>query len=146
MKISNVKNLVEQHVKNFMKERNSPNKVTVKLEHGGDYWVADPNNPQYVAARKATVAVHGIEPDLTREGGSIPITCKFHFFFFLMRKNLIYVFLLVTFQEQTGKNVLLLPIGASDDGAHSQNEKFDISNYMNGMKVMGVYFQEVAQL
>jgi len=54
--------------------------------------------------------------------------------------------LLVTFQEQTGKNVLLLPIGASDDGAHSQNEKFDISNYMNGMKVMGVYFQEVAQL
>jgi len=54
--------------------------------------------------------------------------------------------LLVTFQEQTGKKVLLLPIGASDDGVHSQNEKFDISNYMNGMKVMGVYFQEVAQL
>ncbi len=54
--------------------------------------------------------------------------------------------MLVTFQEQTGKNVLLLPIGASDDGAHSQNEKFDISNYMNGMKVMGVYFQEVARL
>ncbi len=55
-------------------------------------------------------------------------------------------FWLVTFQEQTGKNVLLLPIGASDDGAHSQNEKFDISNYMNGMKLMGVYFQEVANL
>lgn len=53
---------------------------------------------------------------------------------------------LVTFQEQTGKNVLLLPIGASDDGAHSQNEKFDISNYMNGMKVMGVYFQELTKL
>ncbi len=76
MKISNVEKLVEKHVKQIMKERNSPNKVTVKLEHGGDYWLADPNNPQYIAARKATVAVHGIEPDLTREGGSIPITCK----------------------------------------------------------------------
>jgi acetylornithine deacetylase/succinyl-diaminopimelate desuccinylase-like protein len=57
-----------------------------------------------------------------------------------------FLFSLVTFQEQTGTNVLLLPIGASDDGAHSQNEKFDISNYMNGMKLMGVYFQELANL
>ncbi|CAM4772014.1 unnamed protein product [Rotaria magnacalcarata] len=122
MKISTVEKLVENHVQKIMKERNSPNKVSVKLEHGGDYWIADPNNPQYLAARKATVAVHGIEPDLTREGGSIPIT--------------------LTFQEQTGKNVLLLPIGASDDGAHSQNEKFDISNYMNGMKLIVFGFDQ----
>jgi Cys-Gly metallodipeptidase DUG1 len=76
MKIATLEKLVEKHVNNVMKDRNSPNKVSVKLEHGGDYWLADPNNPQYVAARKATVAVHGIEPDLTREGGSIPITRK----------------------------------------------------------------------
>ena len=84
MKISTVEKLVEQHVKNIAKGLNSPNKISVKLEHGGDYWIADPNNPQYVAARKATVAVHGIEPDLTREGGSIPITRKF--FIFLLQK------------------------------------------------------------
>ena len=76
MKIATVEKLVEQHVKRVMEGRNSPNKVSVKLEHGGNYWIADPNNPQYVAARNATVAVHGIEPDFTREGGSIPITCK----------------------------------------------------------------------
>ena len=29
-------------------------------------------------------------------------------------------------QEATGKNVILLPMGAADDGAHSQNEKIDI--------------------
>ena len=46
-----------------------------------------------------------MEPDLTREGGSIPVT--------------------LTFQEATGKSVMLLPVGACDDGAHSQNEKFD---------------------
>lgn len=50
-------------------------------------------------------AVFGVEPDLTREGGSIPVT--------------------LTFQEATGKNVMLLPVGSADDGAHSQNEKLN---------------------
>jgi len=126
MKIATVEKLVNEHVQRLMNKRTTPNKVTIKMQHGGDYWLADPNNAQYIAARKATVAVHGIEPDMTREGGSIPIT--------------------LTFQEQTGKSVLLLPVGASDDGAHSQNEKFDLVNYINGMKVMGVYFQEVARI
>lgn len=49
--------------------------------------------------------VFGVEPDLTREGGSIPVT--------------------LTFQEATGQNVMLLPVGSSDDGAHSQNEKLN---------------------
>lgn len=49
--------------------------------------------------------VFGVEPDLTREGGSIPVT--------------------LTFQEATGRNVMLLPLGSSDDGAHSQNEKIN---------------------
>lgn len=39
------------------------------------------------------------------------------------------------FEDITGMSVLLLPVGACDDGAHSQNEKFDRSNYMNGIKV-----------
>ena len=32
---------------------------------------------------------------------------------------------------------MLLPIGASDDGAHSQNEKLDRSNYLAGIKTLG---------
>ena len=63
--------------------------------------------------------VFGVEPDLTREGGSIPVT--------------------LTFQEVTGKNVMLLPIGASDDGAHSQNEKIDKSNYINGVCIESTF-------
>jgi acetylornithine deacetylase/succinyl-diaminopimelate desuccinylase-like protein len=37
------------------------------------------------------------------------------------------------YQEATGKNVMLLPMGSSDDGAHSQNEKIDIRNYIEGV-------------
>ena len=60
--------------------------------------------------------VYGIEPDMTREGGSIPVT--------------------LTLQENTGADsVMLLPIGRSDDGAHSQNEKLDRINYINGVRI-----------
>lgn len=33
----------------------------------------------------------------------------------------------------TGKSVILLPVGAGDDGAHSQNEKINIRNYIEGV-------------
>ena len=58
--------------------------------------------------------MYGDEPDLTREGGSIPVA--------------------LTFEEVTGKNVMLLPIGGCDDGAHSQNEKINRSNYILGVR------------
>ena len=57
--------------------------------------------------------VFGKEPDLTREGGSIPVT--------------------LSLQNATETSVILLPMGASDDGAHSQNEKINVYNYINGV-------------
>ena len=62
--------------------------------------------------------VFNVTPDLTREGGSIPVT--------------------LSMQNATGKSVILLPIGSCDDGAHSQNEKIDRSNFING--VFGVFY------
>jgi len=59
--------------------------------------------------------VYGLTPDLTREGGSIPITTMI--------------------EKATGMNVLLLPVGACDDMAHSQNEKFNKLNLINAIKV-----------
>uniref|UniRef100_K7F4Y3 Cytosolic non-specific dipeptidase n=2 Tax=Pelodiscus sinensis TaxID=13735 RepID=K7F4Y3_PELSI len=107
-------------------ELQSPNKFKVHLGHGGKPWVSDFNHPHYMAGRRAVKTVFGVDPDLTREGGSIPVT--------------------LTFQEATGKNVMLLPVGASDDGAHSQNEKLNRYNYIQGVKVLGAYLHEVSQL
>lgn len=76
---------------------NSKNKLTLENLHGGKPWVADMNHWNFEAAKKATRAVYHQEPDLTREGGSIPVT--------------------LTFAEQLGVNVLLLPMGRGDDGA-----------------------------
>ena len=63
---------------------------------------------------------------MTREGGSIPIT--------------------LVFEEATDSECVLLPIGASDDMAHSQNEKIDRKNYLNAIKVLGTYLEKLAEL
>lgn len=47
--------------------------------------------------------VFDMDPDLIREGGTIPIAR--------------------TFQDVTGKSIIMMPIGGFDDGLHSQNEK-----------------------
>ncbi|KAG1743715.1 uncharacterized protein EDB91DRAFT_1274408 [Suillus paluster] len=77
----------------------------------------------FEAAKKAIEAVYKKTPDYTREGGSIPVT--------------------LTFAESLGVNVLLLPMGRADDGAHSTNEKLDRSNFIEGTKVLGTYLYEV---
>ena len=83
--------------------------------HGAKAWLSDPKHPNFDAASKAIEKVFGCKPDYTREGGSIPITSYF--------------------EDATQMNVCLLPVGACDDMAHSQNEKYNKSNLINGIKV-----------
>lgn len=41
---------------------------------------------------------------------------------------------------------MLLPIGACDDMAHSQNEKLNVSNYIDGTKVLATYLLELGTI
>jgi len=94
--------------------------------HGAVAWLSSPDHPNYTAAAAAIQRVFGVAPDFTREGGSIPIT--------------------TALEEATGMNVLLLPVGACDDMAHSQNEKYNVRNYLNGIQVLGLYLHELAKI
>lgn len=116
--------LVVDHCNKVFQSLNSPNQCKVELIHDGNYWVSDPHNASFTAAAKATKIVYGVDPDFTREGGSIPIT--------------------LTFEQQLKTSVILLPMGRGDDGAHSINEKLDLSNYVNGMKLMAAYLHYYA--
>ncbi|PPQ74164.1 hypothetical protein CVT26_006768 [Gymnopilus dilepis] len=118
--------LVIDHLHKAFAKLGSKNKLTVENLHGGKPWVADHRHWNFEAAKKATKAVYGREPDLTREGGSIPVT--------------------LTFAESLGVNVLLLPMGRGDDGAHSTNEKLDKSNFIEGSKLLGTYLYELADI
>ena len=74
-------------------------KLDLKIDslHGGKPWVADINHWNFEAAKNATEAVYLQTPNYTREGGSIPVT--------------------LTFADNLGVNVMLLPMGRADDGA-----------------------------
>ena len=100
--------------------------MNISMIHGAKAWLSDPKHPNYDAAARAVKKVYGQLPDYTREGGSIPITS--------------------TFEDATGMNVLLLPIGACDDMAHSQNEKYNCSNLVNAIKVIGLYLHELTEI
>lgn len=138
MKGDQVESCIENYLQSKMAARQSPNKMTLSMQSGRWYvlkvirllqpffsfrWYVEPNSFTFKAACKATERVHGVTPDFTREGGSIPIT--------------------LTLTEVTGKDVCLLPMGRCNDGAHSQNEKLDLSNYILGMKTFAAFLEEL---
>ncbi|KAJ3050544.1 hypothetical protein HK097_008510 [Rhizophlyctis rosea] len=115
--------LVRKYIESEFAKLKSKNTISVDCGHAGKWWVADVNHWNYVAASKAVQKVFKASPDFTREGGSIPVT--------------------LTFQEALKKSVLLLPMGKSDDGAHSINEKIDKRNYIEGINLLSSYLHEV---
>ncbi|KAI1270743.1 cytosolic non-specific dipeptidase [Xylariaceae sp. FL1019] len=125
MDIDKTNEAVHSYVKDVFAKLGSKNTLKIYPQHSGKWWVASPNHWNFRAASKATERVWGVQPDFTREGGSIPVT--------------------LTFEQATGKNVLLLPMGSSTDGAHSINEKLDKKNYIEGIKLLGAYLHYVAE-
>ncbi|TRM67091.1 hypothetical protein BD626DRAFT_484722 [Schizophyllum amplum] len=122
----NITPLVNKYIEEEFAKLGTKSQVRIEYLHGGRPWVANVKHWNYEAAIKATEAVYKRKPDLMREGGSIPVT--------------------LTFAESLGVNVLLLPMGRGDDGAHSTNEKLDRSNFIEGTKLLGSYLYEVAAL
>lgn len=45
--------------------------------HGGQPWLADFKDSNFAAGSRALKRVFGVEPDFTREGGSIPVILTF---------------------------------------------------------------------
>ncbi len=125
MDSATVTELVGKHLASEFAKLASKNTHDVSLQHDGKWWVASPKHWNFSAAARAVRQVFGVEPDMTREGGSIPVT--------------------ITFEQATGKNVLLLPMGSSTDAAHSINEKLDRRNYIEGTKLLGAYLHYVAE-
>ncbi|XP_078143337.1 cytosolic non-specific dipeptidase-like [Centroberyx gerrardi] len=121
-----VERKAEEHLKLVFSRLRSPNRLTVSAAVGAKPWVAKLSDPQYFAGKKAIKNVFGVEPELIREGSTIPIAQDFH--------------------EVTGKSVMMLPIGGHDDGEHSQNEKISRYNFIEGTKLFAAYIHELSQL
>ncbi|KIY68726.1 CNDP dipeptidase [Cylindrobasidium torrendii FP15055 ss-10] len=120
----NVTPLVTKYINEEIAKLGSKNTISVEYLNGGLPWMADIKHWNYEAAREATRQIYQVEPDMTREGGSIPVT--------------------LTFADALACSVVLLPMGRGDDGAHSTNEKLDRSNFLQGSKLLGTYLYELA--
>ncbi|KAM6968169.1 cytosolic non-specific dipeptidase [Aplochiton taeniatus] len=121
-----VKKQVTDYLHSVFAKRRSPNKLKVTMVIGAKPWLADTKHSLYDAGREAIKTVFNVEPDLIREGGTIPVAR--------------------TFQDVTGKSIIMLPIGGFDDGLHSQNEKMSRYNYIEGTKLFIAYLHEVAHV
>jgi acetylornithine deacetylase/succinyl-diaminopimelate desuccinylase-like protein len=113
----------------FLEEKfldlNSPNQLTITPVHIGDWWVGDPKNSYFKQAAKCVEEVWGVKPIFTREGGSLPII----------------PFLADTFQAP----IILIAIGQSSDGAHSQNERIRELNLRNGQQVLRRFIEKTGK-
>ncbi|KAM8782492.1 beta-Ala-His dipeptidase [Rhynchonycteris naso] len=126
MNSSVVEQQVKQHLEYIFAKRNSSNHMAVSMVLGLHPWVANIKDTQYLAAKRAIKTVFGTEPDMIRDGSTIPVA--------------------KIFQDVLQKSVLMLPLGAVDDGEHSQNEKINRWNYIEGSKLFAAFFLEMAQL
>uniref|UniRef100_A0A663LRC2 Carnosine dipeptidase 1 n=1 Tax=Athene cunicularia TaxID=194338 RepID=A0A663LRC2_ATHCN len=118
--------VVMEHLEGVFSKRNSPNKLKVSMPLGAKPWLADVNDPLFKAARRAIKTAFGEDPDFIRDGSTVPVARMF--------------------QTITQKNVMMFPIGAADDGEHSQNEKISRHNYIEGTKVFAAFFLEISKL
>lgn len=121
-----VETQVTQHLEAVFSKRNSFNKMAVSMVLGLHPWTANINGTQYLAARRAIKTVFGVDPDMIQDGSTIPIA--------------------KIFQDITQKSVMMLPLGAVDDGEHSQNEKINRWNYIQGSKLFAAFFLELSKL
>ena len=115
---------VENYIKNIVSELKitSTVKVVQDGEHG-PYFKGNTDNFLYKAGRNAIKHAYNCEPDMIRMGGSIPIS--------------------FSFVDVSKKDLIFLTMGRCDDGAHSQNEKLNLENYVNGTKMMASFLMEL---
>jgi acetylornithine deacetylase/succinyl-diaminopimelate desuccinylase-like protein len=94
--------------------------VEVRLLHGGEAVELDLTAPPFAVLDQAFREVVGRAPVRVRAGGSIPI---------------------VPSLRLADAPVLMTGIGLPDDGLHSPNEKLDLAQLWEGIRVFGRFFE-----
>ena len=98
--------------------------VTVQHLHGGKPWRADLEGPLFEAAKKALESAFGRAPEVTGEGGSIPVVGDF--------------------ERILGVPVLLMGFGLPGENAHAPDEWMSVDNFRRGMRAIASLFEHLA--
>jgi acetylornithine deacetylase/succinyl-diaminopimelate desuccinylase-like protein len=98
--------------------------VSVTAIHGADPVQVDVSNPVFQRLDQAFSEVVGRPAIAVRAGGSIPVVAAL---------------------GKRGAPVVLTGIGLPDDGLHSPNEKLDLQQLWDGIRVFGRFFELMGQ-
>ena len=99
--------------------------IEVRMLSGGPAILVDPNHPAIQVAAKAFSDKLEKPTVFTRSGGSIPIVGDF--------------------ARALGIPTVLMGFGLPDDGLHSPNEKYRVSNYFHGIRTIAYFLDEYAK-
>jgi acetylornithine deacetylase/succinyl-diaminopimelate desuccinylase-like protein len=114
---------VLSHFRDWISE-NAPKgiRTQVRMLSGGSAIQVDPHHPAIQVAAKAFSDKLHKPTVFTRSGGSIPIVGDF--------------------ARELGIPTILMGFGLPDDGLHSPNEKYRVSNYYCGIKTIAYFLDE----
>ncbi len=109
--------------KRFVRE-NTPTGIEteVRILSSGPAIMVNPDHPAIAVAAKAFKDILGRETVFIRSGGSIPIVGDF--------------------ATHLGIPTILMGFGLPDDGLHSPNEKYKVSNYYAGIMTIAHFFEQ----
>jgi acetylornithine deacetylase/succinyl-diaminopimelate desuccinylase-like protein len=97
----------------------------VRVLSAGPGISVNPNHPAIAVAARVFAEALGRPTVFTRSGGSIPIVGEF--------------------AAHLGIPTVLMGFGLPDDGLHSPNEKYRISNYYTGIKTVAHFLEEYGE-
>ncbi|MFS0690856.1 dipeptidase [Sporosarcina sp. 179-K 8C2 HS] len=108
-------------------EKHKPAGVTVTVSEfdKGKPFITPFDHPAIQAAGKSYEKVYEVPTAFTRMGGSIPIVAAF--------------------DEILNLPVVLMGFGLSSENFHAPNEHFHLENFDKGLRVIGDYYNELAQ-
>lgn len=88
----------------------------IRMEEGAGAFIIDRSSPALQAVTTAYERGWGVKPLLSREGGSIPVTTHL--------------------QDHLGTQLVMMPFGYKNGGAHSINENCDLGMVAKGIQTM----------
>ncbi|KXZ75665.1 cytosolic non-specific dipeptidase [Tribolium castaneum] len=123
--INRTVNMTKNHINSVVKKLNIENKVTCEEVSSTRYWHESVANPNYQAARRATIQIYKEDPSMIK-----------------LDKPMV---LLTILDRVLENNILLLPLVTSGSNASMENENITVRTFYESTKLLAAYLFQLAK-
>lgn len=122
-KISQIEQSAREFLTDEFNKMGTSNKLSIKFSNQAAPWLGDPTNDAFQILRNALKEEWDLEPLFIREGGSIPVVRALE----------------QIFEAPAAQ----LPCGQASDGAHLNNERLRVTNFVKTRRVLLQAFEKL---